>query len=366
MKLRKEPSENPKQILSAHDRPHWYPVVSSIWARHGNPGHQDPVLTIVRTLCDQPRWIEPANLYDKQGSQLFEAISELPEYYLTRTEEAILRSQAKHIIALAPVECVVELGSGSSTKTTHLLSEQVRQRRAGVYVPIDVSLPALIDSRKLVQERFPEIVFQGLCTRYEHAIRAIDKVLPKLLIFLGSTVGNFTRLEFARFFQQLVGCMGPKDFFLLGVDQVKEVHILQKAYADSEGLTARFILNAFQHINRTAGSNFDLHKMRYCSEYSPRWQRMEMYAVSTCDQEIHFPGLKASFWWRKDERILVEISRKFDPVQLQKQLQFYGLEALRHFVDAKRWFSLLLFRKSVPGTNSGKGLMPIGEEDSTD
>ncbi len=352
MKLGEELLESPKQIISARDLAHWGPIVPSIWARHENSKHQDPVLTIVRTLCDQPRWIEPVNLYDKRGSQLFEAISELPEYYLTRTEEAILRSQAKHIIALAPVGCVVELGPGSSSKTIHLLNEQVRQKRTGVYVPIDISLPALINSRKMIQDRFPEIIFQGLCTRYENGIRAIDKVSPKLLIFLGSTIGNFTRLEFDRFFQHLSECMNPNDFFLLGVDRVKEEQILRKAYADSKGLTAQFILNAFRHINHTAKSNFDLHKIRYCSEYNAQWQQMEMYAVSTRDQKIYFPGFKASFLWRKDERILMEISRKFDPVQLQDQLQFYGLETLRHFVDAKRWFSLLLFRKSAPDRGS--------------
>jgi uncharacterized SAM-dependent methyltransferase len=120
---------------------------------------------------------------------------------------------------------------------------------------------------------------------------------------------------------------------------------LEKAYNDSRGVTAEFILNVFPNINRQAKSNFDLQKMRYHSRYNTEWQRVEMYAVSTSDQEIRFPGFSTSFVWEKDDRILVEISRKFEPTRLQKQLEFFGLQTLRHFTDPMGWFSVFLFGK---------------------
>ena len=299
----------------------------------------------MRTLHDQPRWLEPYHLYDERGSQLFEQICQLPEYYLTRTENSILFETAGRIIAAAPVECIVELGAGTSKKTLHLLSEQVRQRKRGAFAPIDVSLSGLAASRDIVREEFPLLNFHGLCSRYEEGIAGIEKKLPTLFVFLGSTVGNFNRSEFVRFFRHLSESMGPKDYLLLGVDRVKDVEVLEKAYDDAQGVTAVFILNVFRNINRLMKSNFDLRKMRYHSWYNPQWQQIEMYAISTAAQEILFPSHAASFVWEKDDRILVEISRKFEPLRLQKQLQFFGLKPVGHFTDPKDWFSILLFRK---------------------
>jgi len=158
-------------------------------------------------------------------------------------------------------------------------------------------------------------------------------------------VGNFNRTEFVRFFRHLSESMGPGDYLLLGVDRVKEVKALEMAYDDAQGVTAVFILNVFRNINRLMKSTFDLRKMRYHSWYNPQWQQIEMYAISTATQEILFPSRAASFVWEKDDRILVEISRKFEPVRLQKQLLFFGLKPVGHFTDPKDLFSVLLFRK---------------------
>ncbi len=301
----------------------------------------------MRTLWDQPRWLEAYHLYDDRGSELFEQICELPEYYLTRTEASILERTAGEIIAAAPVECIVELGAGSAKKTTHLLTAQIQQRKDGIFAPIDVSLPGLILSRDFNRAHLPQIRFHGLHARYEEGFASIDKNLPTLFVFLGSTIGNFNAASFGRFFGQLSDAMGPDDFLLLGVDRIKNIHVLERAYADSRGLTAEFILNVFEHINRLAGSNFDRSKMRYHSWYNPEWQQIEMYAISTATQEIRFPSFATSFRWERDERILVEISRKFDPERLQQQLRFFSLNPVRHFTDSNDWFSLLLFKKAA-------------------
>jgi len=139
--------------------------------------------------------------------------------------------------------------------------------------------------------------------------------------------------------------MGPNDFLLLGADRIKPVDILESAYNDSRGITAEFILNVFRNLNRLLNSNFDLNKMRYHSWFNPEWRRIEMYAVAKEEQEIIFPAADSGFHWQKQEQILVEISRKFDPLRLQEQLRFFDLAPVAHFTDAQEWFSVLLFKK---------------------
>jgi L-histidine N-alpha-methyltransferase len=333
-------------LFAADQRPLWRASETAIWSLANDHREESPIKSIMRSLWDQPRWLEAYHLYDERGSHLFEQICELSEYYLTRTEEAILERDAANIIALAPVNCIVELGAGSAKKTNHLLKAQIRQRGSGIFAPIDVSVAGLIASRNFVRQNFPRIDFQGLHARYEEALSSIDQKLPTLFVFLGSTVGNFNPPAFVRFFSLLSHAMGPNDFLLLGADRVKDIGVLEAAYDDPRGLTAEFILNVFKNINRMVASNFDLGKMRYHSRYNPEWQQVEMYAVSTETQQIEFPSFRSSFCWEKGDRILVEISRKFYPERLQDQFRFFDLVPVKHFTDPKEWFSLLLFRKA--------------------
>jgi L-histidine N-alpha-methyltransferase len=339
--------DQPLPFFAAHRRQLWQITEPSIWSRANGDSQQSPISSIMRTLWDQPRWLEAYHLYDDRGSELFEKICDLPEYYLTRTENAILEQAAPKIIDYAPVQCIVELGAGSAKKTAHLLRAQIRRRKNGIFAPIDVSVAGLIDSRNAVRKHFPEIEFHGLHARYEDGIFSVARDLPKLFVFLGSTIGNFNPSAFVRFFNLLSQAMGPNDFLLLGADRVKDPGVLERAYADTEGLTAEFILNVFESINRLTGSNFDRGKMRYHSRYNPEWQQVEMYAVSTTTQNIDFPLSGTSFNWPKGDRILVEISRKFDAERLQQQFRFFDLNVVEHFTDAKQWFSLLLFRKKT-------------------
>lgn len=333
-------------VLAPDKRHLWRSNEPFILSLAASDQKEDPARSLMTTLWDQPRWLEAYHLYDERGSELFEKICELPEYYLTRTENSILEKESPRIIDAAPVQCIVELGAGSAKKTTHLLRAQIKTRGRGVFAPIDVSLPGLVASRDFVLKDLPSIEFHGLHARYEVGFSSIDRELPKLFVFLGSTIGNFTPPAFTRFFGLLTAAMGPNDFLLLGADCIKEVAVLESAYDDSQGLTAEFILNVFQNINRLLDSNFDHGKMRYHSWYNSQWRQIEMYAVSTAEQTIRFPPLATSFRWEKDERILVEISRKFDPLRLQQQLGFFDLMPVGHYTDPKNWFSLLLFRKA--------------------
>ena len=352
-------SENKPSIISPRLQKHWHAKEPSIWTlntKHSNP---DTALSILRSLLDQPRWLEARHLYDELGSQLFEQICELPEYYPTRTENSILAERAERIIASAPVDCIVELGAGYSKKTLHLLSEQVRQRKGGTFAPLDVSLTGLTESRDIISQRYSQLTFQGLHAQYEEGIANIRRELPTLFVFLGGTVGNFNHSEFVHFFNHLSQSMGPNDFLLLGADRVKNVEILERAYNDSKGLTARFILNVFENINHLLGSDFDSGKIQYHSRYNAEWQQIEMYAISTTTQKIQIPSFTTSFIWEIGERILVEISRKFDPARLQRQLQFFGLHPIEHFTDSKEWFSVLLFQKSSDLTRFDESTVEI-------
>lgn len=337
--------ETAPHIFAADQRARWLSNQPGIWSLQGADLDSLPTLSILTTLWDQPRWLEAYHLYDERGSELFEEICQLPEYYLTRTENGILEAHAKNIIATAPVDCIVELGAGYSKKTVHLLTEQLRQRGPSIFAPIDVSVSALLASQTAVQKDFPRIEFHGIHSRYEDGFSAIDKKLATLFVFLGSTVGNFNHTDFPRFFRALSAAMGPNDYLLLGADRVKERKLLEDAYNDSRGITAKFILNVFRNINRRMAGNFDLERMRYYSWFNPEWRQIEMYAVALARQEIRFADCGAAFEWQENEKILVEISRKFDPNRLQEQLRFLGLAPVAHFTDPNQWFSVLLFRK---------------------
>lgn len=343
--MREEQVTNGIQVLSQEEQKHWHLIEASIWGTNSRGASDHFSAPVSDTLLDQPRWLQPHFLYDEKGSRLFEQICLLPQYYLTRTEDEILSQEAEQIISLSPAQCIVELGAGFSKKTTHLLREQLRQREEAAFAPVDVSLSSLIGSRDALQWQLPDLSFHGLCARYEEGIRSIEKTTPTLFAFLGSSLGNFDDSDLKWFFPLLSDSMGSDDFLLLGVDRIKEVEVLERAYDDSQGLTAQFILNVFEHVNRVAGGNFDLEKMSYASSYNSELRQMEMSAVSTCDQEIRLTKEDVTFLWRKGEGILVEISRKFDPDQLLQQLRFYGLESVAHFSDPKEWFSLLLLSK---------------------
>ena len=335
-------------LFSAVKHDLWHAAEPSIWSLAMDAPQEDPAQSIMRTLWDQPRWLEAYHLYDDRGAELFEKICELPEYYLTRTENGLLERESNRIIDAAPVACIVELGAGSAKKTIHLLKAQVAQRGSSIFAPIDVSLPGLRASKDFVRVHFPQVEFHGLHAQYEDGFSSISRDLPTLFVFLGSTIGNFNPASFVRFFSRLSHAMGPRDFLLLGADRVKDVDVLERAYNDSRGLTADFILNIFHNINRLTGSNFSRDKMRYDSGFNRQWAQIEMYAVSSAMQEIVFSSFGASFRWPKEDRILVEISRKFDPLRLQQQLSFFDLTPMAHYTDAREWFSLLLFKKVSP------------------
>ena len=336
----------PTTIFGAEQSSRWRRQQAGIWARDDVDMETAPAQSILTTLFDQPRWLEVHHLYDQRGSELFEAICELPEYYLTRTENAILEASASQIIEAAPVKCIVELGAGYSKKTVHLLTEQVSRRGPSIFAPIDVSISGLLASREAVQRDFPDLQFQGLHAHYEDGFTAVDKNLPTLFVFLGSSIGNFNNTEFARFFRALTSAMGPNDYLLLGVDRLKPVEILERRLQRQPGRHRGIHSKRLSQQQSLAQKQFRLESGPLPFLVQSRMATHRNVRPAMEDQEIFFPTADTGFRWEQDEQILVEISRKFEPARLQEQLRFFGLRPVAHFTDAQEWFSVLLFKKS--------------------
>lgn len=298
---------------------------------------------LIRGLSQQPKRISPRYFYDDQGSALFEQICALPEYYPTRTEAFILKKFAPEI-AMFTGNCeLIELGSGSSTKTRFLL-DAYQKFGSLDYVPVDVSAGILESSAKKLLNDYNNLTVQGLIATYSQAIAHLPEsaLLPRMLIFLGSTLGNFSPRESDRFFGQARRSLKIGDYFLLGVDRQKSASVLEAAYNDAQGITAAFNLNMLAHLNRRYGANFDLDSFTHRAIYNTSLHQIEMYLDCQQSHTVYFSQLEATITLEQGESILTEISRKFDLEQLQTYLKDQGFKTIQTWSDPQDWFSLIL------------------------
>lgn len=343
--MKKDVDKNTTSTQSAQFLSGWKEVEPEIWQPRNVERADDPALLVAQTLFDQPRWLDAQFLYNAEGSKLFEQICRLPEYYLTRTEDAILERHAGAIIEAAGTGCLVELGAGFSVKTAHLLREIKHRFKEGEFTPIDVSRTALQGSREQVHRHFQGIRFRGLNSSYQRGIRAAGNTGHKLVIFLGSSIGNLMRSDLIRFLHDLSRSMRAGDYLLLGVDRVKERSLIEKAYDDRQGVTEAFILNSLANLNERFNTDFDAGKFEYAPRYNESWQQMELYLKCREKHRVHFTPLDIPIQWERGEELLVEVSRKFQPARLKRQFACYGYDTLLEFSDEREWFSLILFRK---------------------
>ncbi|UCF20617.1 MAG: L-histidine N(alpha)-methyltransferase [Gemmatimonadota bacterium] len=313
------------------------------------PGARDTVLTFARSvvagLRDQPKRLHCRFLYDAEGSRLFEAITQQPEYYPTRTEAAILAKHAEDIRALTGPRTLVELGSGYSVKTEHLLNAFADDDGALLYVPVDVSDTALRAASRTISENFADVQFTGIKGTYGSALPILRQLSPQLVVFLGSTIGNFNQAEMTAFWRNVAGHLPTGDFFLLGVDLVKDVGVLEAAYNDAAGITARFTKNYLARMNRELGSEIDLDWVEHVATWNSESERIEISLRFTAGQRIHVRPLSEEIDVEAGEQILIEISRKFRLPQLSEELATHGFEVAQTFTDEKEWFALLLLQR---------------------
>jgi len=277
-------------------------------------------------------------------SQLFEQICDLPEYYLTRTETSILQQYAGAIAQHTGACELVELGSGSSTKTRLLLEAYQAQDHPLCYRPIDVSGGILESSAQSLLQAYSQLKIHALVGTYEQALEnLLDAYLPQRMIcFLGSSLGNLSQEECDRFFDQVRFALRSGGYFLLGVDLHKATAQLEAAYNDSQGITAAFNLNLLQHLNQRFNGNFDLAQFEHFAFYNTTLHQIEMHLRSLKSQTIDLKTLNLTIEMAAGETIRSEISRKFDVTTLRSQLESKGIDSVQVWMDTNQWFGLLL------------------------
>jgi dimethylhistidine N-methyltransferase len=276
--------------------------------------------------------------YDAVGSTLFERITELPEYYPTRTEMSILASRASEIPALAPSGAVlIEFGSGSSTKTELLLAEL---RDLYAYVPIDISEAALHDAEARIKSRFAGLCVLPVAGDFSRPLRLPDDIadLPKLGFFPGSTIGNLTEGEAVQLLTNMRAILGDGGRLIIGADLKKDVRRLIAAYDDAAGVTAEFNLNLLHRANRELGADFNVEAFRHLATYDVRNGRIEIYLVSRDEQTVHVLGHR--FRFAAGERVHTEHSHKYDIDGFQALAESAGWQPQAVWTDPERLFSV--------------------------
>lgn len=291
--------------------------------------------------------IPPKHFYDSAGAELFDRICEVPEYYPTRTEKAILEARAAEIVALTGAADLVELGSGYARKTRVLLDAM---RDAGTlwrYVPFDVSEEVLRGCVGELAEVYPGMRQHGVVGDFQRHLEEIPPPVPghpRILAFLGGTIGNFTPGERRRFLRSLAALLGPDDHLLLGTDLVKDVDVLEAAYNDCAGITAEFNLNVLRVLNRELDADFDLELFEHVAFFDPlhEWIEMRLRARRACSVRVGALDITVPF--RRAEELRTEISAKFTPERVRADLAAAGLELTQWLTDPADWFALSLSR----------------------
>ena len=296
-------------------------------------------------LTARPKRLSCRFLYDREGSQLFEAICELPEYYLTRVERGILQERAGEIAETFPQKMtLVELGSGSAAKTRILIEELLRRNGALRFVPVDISRTMLEESSQALLQDYPGLSITAIAGEYHDALShlAAENGGPKLILWLGSNIGNLDRSEAAAFLRLMRRAVSQQDRILIGIDLRKDPDTLRRAYDDSAGVTARFSHNILARINRDLGGHFDLDAFRHHVVYDEAAGRIGIYLVSAKTQKVSIDDLKLEVSFAEGERIHTENSYKYSTAEIAQLACIAGFRLERQWLDEERRFSVNL------------------------
>jgi L-histidine Nalpha-methyltransferase len=315
---------------------------------------------IIAGLTQPQKRLPSKYFYDAHGSWLFERICELPEYYLTRTELAMLRENAPEVMAFFAADFgdLVELGSGSNRKIRILLDAVdgpgLRQMR---YVPVDISDSALLEASQELLYEYDDLDILGIIADFTRHL----EVLPqgrKLITFLGSTIGNFPGHERIAFLRGVARVMNPEDRFLLGLDMVKSSDLLEAAYNDSQGVTAAFNKNILRNLNRSFKADFNVADFEHQAVFVAEKERVEMHLRATRETGARIVDLDLRVRCRPGETIRTEICKKFSRARAKQDFRSAGLVATRWFMDPQGWFSLVMLKKArvaMVGADTGNG-----------
>jgi len=292
--------------------------------------------------------INPKFFYDEKGSYLFKKICTLPEYYISRTEVALLRQLDEKLSHYLNGNFrLVELGSGSSSKTRILIDILAKSQKHIEYFPIDIS-NIIRESCKELQNDYKNLCITGIIDDYKPALELVKNYDDKnnLIVFLGSSFGNYDHNTGLRFLQKINSLMKSNDLFLLGLDLTKDETVLEKAYNDSQGITAQFNLNVLSRINSELDANFDKNKFVHYAVYNKNQNRIEMYLRSLEKQIVNIPKADLLFEIEKDELIHTENSFKFTISQIKEMSAMSNFQIQDIWCDEKRYFGLVLLSKN--------------------
>lgn len=293
-------------------------------------------------LARTPKVLPPKYFYDERGSQLFEAITELPEYYPTRTETAILEAHADAIVdRVRPAE-LVELGSGSSRKTRLLLEAMHRTGSGHRYAPVEISEAALVGAAEALIADHPWLEVHGHLGDFAGDLARLPRSGRRLLAFLGSTIGNLLATERRNLFGVVAEALGPDDAFLLGADLVKSPDVLVRAYDDDAGVTAAFNRNMLHVLNRELDGDLPVDTFTHRAVWNTDEERIEMHLVADRSVHARLDALPLDVSFRTGEPLVTEYSCKFHLDDLARELRTAGLHVQKVWTDPNNWFAVLL------------------------
>ncbi|OBB97189.1 L-histidine N(alpha)-methyltransferase [Mycolicibacterium peregrinum] len=293
-------------------------------------------------LSQSPKMLPPKWFYDSVGSDLFDQITRLPEYYPTRTEAQILRDRSPEITAAAGADTLVELGSGTSEKTRMLLDAMRDGGQLRRFIPFDVDASVLRSAGDAIGQEYPGIEIDAVCGDFEEHLGKIPAVGRRLVAFLGSTIGNLTPGPRADFLASLAETLQPGDSVLLGTDLVKDTERLVSAYDDSAGVTAAFNRNVLSVVNRELDADFDLDAFEHVAKWNPDEERIEMWLRADAPQQVRVAALDLDVAFGAGEEMLTEVSCKFRADGVAGELAKAGLQQTHWWTDEAGDFGLSL------------------------
>ena len=294
------------------------------------------------SLREEPKQVSPKWLYDEHGSLLFDEITRLPEYYPTRAEREILERRSREIARLARADTLVELGSGTSEKTRLLLDALYAEKTLRCFAPFDVSHEMLQRSARDIARRYPGIGVHAVVGDFERHLASVPRGAPRLLAFLGGTIGNLYPDERVRFLHEVAETLAAGDRFLLGVDLVKDPARLEAAYNDPGGVTEAFVRNALTVLNRELGSHFDQSAFAFEARWDAEHEWMDIGMRSLVHQEVALPELETILRLEAGELLRIEVSAKFRRAAVEDELAAAGMAVERWWTDATGDFGLLI------------------------
>ncbi|HKN58315.1 MAG TPA: L-histidine N(alpha)-methyltransferase [Gemmatimonadaceae bacterium] len=304
---------------------------------------QQMVRDVRQGLTKLPKQLSPKYFYDERGSELFEEITQLPEYYLTRAERLLLEQKISEIVSAVGSCSLVELGAGSATKTRIILDEMRGHGCAECYVPVDVSKDFLEATAIQLRADYPDVQITPVVSDITEPFALPPVASPTLVAFLGSTIGNFPREQAVRLLSHIAGEMGPTDRFLLGADLIKDPAVIDRAYNDSKGVTAAFNLNILRRLNRELGADFPIAEYDHRAFYSSENHRVEMHLIAKRAHKVVIPEI-GEISFEKGESIRTELSYKYDRPILEDILSASGLKIEKWMPADDDSFALALAR----------------------